>query len=54
MRSFQISSLTALVVGAVLAAAIPYEDDIIFGRAVGDKCSAKEGSGSCQSTSKCL
>jgi hypothetical protein len=43
-------ALTAALLAATVSSS-PVED--IFGRAVGDKCTAKEGSGSCQNTSKC-
>ena len=43
-----------LVISAFLITRVysfPFEE--IFGRAVGDSCRAKEGSGSCQNTSNC-
>lgn len=40
---------------ATLATAIPseYEDDLVFRRAVNDKCKAPTGTGSCQRTANC-
>ncbi|KAG0637220.1 hypothetical protein HOY80DRAFT_1052322 [Tuber brumale] len=46
-----IGTFTFILSLAAAAGASPIEQ--IFGRAVGDKCSGPEGSGTCRSTSKC-
>ncbi|KAG0138828.1 hypothetical protein HOY82DRAFT_5905 [Tuber indicum] len=49
MKSF--GAFTLILSLAAAAGASPVEQ--LFGRAVGDRCSGPEGTGTCQSTSKC-